>query len=296
MVVYPALIAHGSKVMLKMLQARLQQYVNRELPDVKAGFRKVRGTRDQIANIRCIIEKARNSRKISTSSLLTTPEPLTMWIRTNCGKFFRRWECQTTLPSSWEICIQVKKQQLEPNMEQWSGSSLGKESVKAVYFHPAHLTYTQCTSCEMSGWMKHKAGINIVGRNIDNLSYATDTTLVAGREEELKRLFKVKEESEKAGLKLNIQKTKSMASGPIIFMANRWGNSGNSKRLYFLGLQNHCRWWPQPWNYKILASWKKRYDQPREHIKKLRHYFADKGLSSQSYSFFSSHVWMWVET
>ena len=95
-----ALISHASKTMLKILQARLQQYVNPKLPDVQAGFRKGRGTRNQIANIRCIIEKARNSRKMSTSALLTIPEPFTMWIRTNCGKFFRRWECQTTFPSS----------------------------------------------------------------------------------------------------------------------------------------------------------------------------------------------------
>ena len=66
-------------------------------------------------------------------------------------------------------------------------------------------------------------------------------------------------------------------------MANRWGNSGNNERLYFLGLQNHCRWWLQPWNKKMLALWKKSYDQPRQHIKKQRHYFADKGPSSQSY-------------
>ena len=71
-------------------------------------------------------------------------------------------------------------------------------------------------------------------------------------------------------------------------MKNRWGNSGNSVRLYFLGLQNHCRWWLQP-----LAPWKKSYDQPRHHINKQRCYFADKGPSSQSYNFSSSHVWMW---
>ena len=76
-------------------------------------------------------------------------------------------------------------------------------------------------------------------------------------------------------------------------MANRWGNSGNSGWLYFLGLQNHCRWWLQPWNSKMLAPWKKSYDQPRQHIKKQRHYFANKGPSSQSYGLFSSHVWMW---
>ena len=82
-----ALISHTNKVMLKILQARLQQYVNHELPDVQAGFRKGRGTRDQIANIRQIIEKAREFRKTSISALLTMPKPLTVWITINCGKF-----------------------------------------------------------------------------------------------------------------------------------------------------------------------------------------------------------------
>ena len=82
-----ALISHASKVMLKILQARLQQYVNRELPDVQDGFRKGRGTRDQIANIRWIMEKAREFGKTSVSALLTVPEPLTVWITINCGKF-----------------------------------------------------------------------------------------------------------------------------------------------------------------------------------------------------------------
>ena len=76
-------------------------------------------------------------------------------------------------------------------------------------------------------------------------------------------------------------------------MANRWGNSGNSIRLYFWGLQNHCRWWLQPWNWKMLAPWKESDDQPRQHIKKQRHYFANKGLSGQGYGFSSGHVWMW---
>ena len=80
-------ISHASKVMLKILQARLQQYVNRELRDVQAGFRKGRGTRDQIANIRWIMEKAREFQKPSISALLTMPKPLTVWITINCGKF-----------------------------------------------------------------------------------------------------------------------------------------------------------------------------------------------------------------
>ena len=90
-----ALISHTSKVMLKILQAKLQQYMNCELPDVQAGFRKGRGTRDQIAKIRWIIEKAREFQE-KTSASLTTPKPLTVGITTNCGRFFKRWEYQTT--------------------------------------------------------------------------------------------------------------------------------------------------------------------------------------------------------
>ena len=83
-------------------------------------------------------------------------KPLTVWITTNCGKFLKRWEYQTTLPASCEICMQVKKQQLELDMEQQqTGSKSGKEYVKAVYCHPAYLTYMQNTSCEIPGWMKH---------------------------------------------------------------------------------------------------------------------------------------------
>ena len=86
--------------MLKILQARLQQYTNPELPDVQARFRKDRGTRNQIANICWIIEKAREFQKTSISALLTMPKPLTAWITINCGKFFKRWEYQTIRPAS----------------------------------------------------------------------------------------------------------------------------------------------------------------------------------------------------
>ena len=86
-----------------------------------------------------------------------------MWITTNCGKFFKRWKYQTTLLASWEICMQVKKQQLEPDMEQWTGSKSGKEYVKAVCYHLAYLTYMHSTSCEMLGWMKHKLEWRLLG-------------------------------------------------------------------------------------------------------------------------------------
>ena len=109
--------------MLKILQASLQQYVNRELPDVQALFGKRRGTRDQIANICWIMEKAREFQKnIYYSALLTMTKPLTVWITLNCGKFWERLEYQTTWPASWEIFMQVRKQQLELDMEQQTGS------------------------------------------------------------------------------------------------------------------------------------------------------------------------------
>ena len=118
-----ALISHASKVMLKIIQARLQQYMNREVPDVQPGFRKGRGTRDQIANIHWIIEK---SKKIPEKHLLLLhglcDTPLTVWITTNCRKFWKRWEYQTTWPASWETYMQVRKQQLELDMEQQTGS------------------------------------------------------------------------------------------------------------------------------------------------------------------------------
>ena len=127
--------------MLKILQARLQQYLNHELSDVQAVFRKGRGGRDQIADIQWIIEKAREFRKTSTSALLTMPKLLTVWITANCGKFLKRWDYQTTSPASWEICMQVKKQQLELDMEQQTGSKSGMEYAKAVFCNLAYLTY-----------------------------------------------------------------------------------------------------------------------------------------------------------
>ena len=137
-----ALISHASKVMLKILQARLQPYMNWELPDVQAGFRKGRCTRywHQISNIHWIIEKAREFQKnicfIDYAKAFDC-----VWITTNCRKFWKSWEHQTTLSAFRETCIQVKKQRLELYMEQQTGSKSGKEYIKAVYCHPAYLTY-----------------------------------------------------------------------------------------------------------------------------------------------------------
>ena len=126
--------------------------------------------------------------------------------------------------------MQVKKQQLELDMEQWTGSKLGKEYIEAVYCHPTYLTYMQSTSCKMPCWMKHKLESRLQGE-ISNLRYADDTTLMAESEELKSLLMKVKEESEKVGLKLNIQKTKVMASGPI----TSWQIDGETVADFILG-------------------------------------------------------------
>ena len=161
--------------------------------------------------------------------------------------------------------MQVKKQQLKLEAEQQTGSKSGKKYIKAVYCHPAYLTYTQSTSCKMPGWMK--AGIKIAETNTNNLRYVVDSTLMAEREEELKRLLmKVKVESEKAVLKLSIQKLRSWHLVHH-FMANRWGNNGNSKRLYFGGAPKSLQMVTAAMKLKdTFIPWKKSYDQPRQHI------------------------------
>ena len=109
------------------------------------------------------LKKQESSRKTSISAFLTMPKPLAVWITTICGKFWKRWEYQTTWPVSWEICMQVRKQQLELDMEQQTGSKSGKEYVRAVYCHPAYLTSMQSTSWEMLGWRKHKLELRFLG-------------------------------------------------------------------------------------------------------------------------------------
>ena len=108
-------------------------------------------------------KKQESSKKTSTSALLIMPKPLTLWITTNCGVFWKRREYQTTWPDSWEICMQVRIQQLELDLEQQSGSKSGKKYVTAVYYHPAYLTYMQSTSWEILGWMKHKLESRLPG-------------------------------------------------------------------------------------------------------------------------------------
>ena len=140
-----------------------------------------------------------------------------------------------------------------------------------------------------AGLDESQAGIKIARRNQQPQ---------VGREwRELKNLLDECERGEwKSWLEIQHSKNKDHGIQSHHFMANRWGNCGNcgnSSCPYFSGLQNHCRWWLQPWNKKTLAPWKKSYDQPRQHIEKQRHYFVNKSPSSQGYGFSSGHVWMW---
>ena len=145
---------------------------------------------------------------------------------------YMRWEYQNPWPASLEICMQIKKQQLEPDMGQGTGSKLRKEYVKTVCCHPAYLTYRQCTSCKMPGWMKHK----LESRFLGEVSITSDIQMTPSLWQKWKRTLKAQHsENEDHGIQSHH------------FMANRWGNSGNSVRLCFFGLQNHCRRWLQPW-------------------------------------------------
>ena len=141
-----ALISHASKVKLKILQAGLQQYMNLEFPDIcKLGLQKAEEPEIKLPTSTESQKKQENSRK--TYFCFTDYTKAFDYVdTTNCGRFLKRWEYQTTLPVSWETCIQEEKQQLEPNMEQSTCSKLGKEYIKALYCYPAYLTCMQSTS------------------------------------------------------------------------------------------------------------------------------------------------------
>ena len=139
--------------MLKILQARLKQNVNWEIPNGPAGFRKGRGTRDQIANIHWIIEKAREFQENIYFYFIDYTKVV------DCGDHTKQWKIlkEMGIPDHLTcILMKFKKQHLELEMEQWTGSKFGKEYIKAVYYHSAYLTYMQSTSCEILGWMKLK--------------------------------------------------------------------------------------------------------------------------------------------
>ena len=142
--------------MLKIFHARLQHYANQELPDVQAGFRKEEELENKLPIFTGLLRKQENFRKTSISVSLTMLKLLTVWIMKNCGKLLKRWEYQTILPVSWETCMWVKKQQLEPYMEQLIGSRLRKKYERAVCCHPVCLTYTLSKPWEKPGWVSYK--------------------------------------------------------------------------------------------------------------------------------------------
>ena len=145
--------------MLNILQTKLQEYVQM----FKLVLEKAEEPEIKLPTSAGLSKKQESSRKLPTSALLTMSKPLTVWIKANCGKFSKRWEYQTTWPASWEICMQVRKQQLELHMEQQTSSKQEKQYVKAVYCHSAYLMYMQSTLCEMLDWMKYKLQSRLPG-------------------------------------------------------------------------------------------------------------------------------------
>uniref|UniRef100_A0A4W2DHA1 Reverse transcriptase domain-containing protein n=1 Tax=Bos indicus x Bos taurus TaxID=30522 RepID=A0A4W2DHA1_BOBOX len=237
-----ALISHTSKVMLKIFQARLQQYVNGELPDVQAGFRKGRGTRDQIANIRWIMEKAKEFQKNIYFCFTDYAKAF------DCVDHNKLWKIlkEMGIPNHLTCPLRNLYAGQEATLRTGHGTTdwfqIGKVVHQRCILSPSLFNLYADYIMRNAGLEETQAGIKIAGRNINNLRYLDDTTLMAESDEELQSLLmKVKEESEKLGLKLNIQKTNIMASGSI----TSWEIDGETVEavsdFYFLGLQNHCR-------------------------------------------------------
>uniref|UniRef100_A0A8B9WXJ4 RNA-directed DNA polymerase n=1 Tax=Bos mutus grunniens TaxID=30521 RepID=A0A8B9WXJ4_BOSMU len=210
-----ALISHTRKVMLKILQARLQQYVNPELPDVQAGFRKGRGTRDQIANICWIIKEAIEFHKNIYFCLIDYSKAF------DCVDHKKLWEIlkDMGIPDHLTCLLRNLYAGQEATVRTGHGTTdwlqIGKGVRQGCILSPCLFNLYAEYIMRNTGLKEAQAGIKIARRNINHLRYADDTTLMEESEEELKSLLKVKEESEKVGLKLNVQKTKIMASGPI---------------------------------------------------------------------------------
>uniref|UniRef100_A0A4W2DV27 RNA-directed DNA polymerase n=1 Tax=Bos indicus x Bos taurus TaxID=30522 RepID=A0A4W2DV27_BOBOX len=241
-----ALISHTSKVMLKILQARLQQYVNREFPDVQAGFRKGRGTRDQIANICWIMEKAREFQKNIYFCFIDYTKAF------DCVDHNKLWKIlkEMGIPDHLTCLLRNLYAGQEATVRTGHGTTdwfqIRKEVRQGCIMSLCLFNLYAEYIMRNAGLEEAQAGIKIARRNINNLRYADDTTFMAESEEVLKSLLmKAKEESEKVGLKPNIQKTKIMASSPI----TSWQIDGkivetvkNKQTLFWGALKSHCRW------------------------------------------------------
>ena len=287
-----ALISDASKVVLKILQARLQQYVNSELPDVQADFRKGRGTREKIANICWIIKKAREFQKNIYFCFIYYAKAF------DCVDHNKLWKIlkEMGIPDHLTCLLRNVYAGQEATVRTGHGPTdwfqIGKGVHQGCILSPClfnlHAEYIR----RNAGLDEAQARVKIARRNINNLKYANDTTIMAESKEELKNLLiNVKEESKKAGLKLNIQTNKITASGPI----TSWQINGETVKTMtdiIVGAPKSLQMVTRAMKLRDTCSLKKNYDRPRQHIKKQRHYFDNKVPSSQSYGFTSGHVWM----
>uniref|UniRef100_A0AC11DGD4 Uncharacterized protein n=2 Tax=Ovis aries TaxID=9940 RepID=A0AC11DGD4_SHEEP len=235
-----ALISHASKVMLKILNVRLQQYVKYQLPDIQAGFRESKGTRDQIANIHWIIEKQEFQKNIyfcfiDYSKAFDRVDPNKLW------KILKEMGIPDLLRNLY-ACQEAAVRTGHGTIDWFQ---IGKGVCQGCMLSLCLFNFCAEYIMQNASLDKAQAGIQVAGRNINNLRYADDTTLVAENEELKSLLMKVKEQSAKVDLKLNIQKMKIMVSCPI----TSWQIDGETvetvtemRKHSFEGLQNHCRW------------------------------------------------------
>ena len=209
-----ALSSHTSNIMLKILQARFQQYVNCELPDVQAGFRKADEPEIKLPTSTGSSKKQESFRKASISALFTMPKPLTLWITISVEN--SEGDGNTRLPTCLLRNLYAGQEAIvRTGHAKTDWFQIGKGIHQGCILSPCLFNLYAEYTMRSAGLEKAQAGIKIAGRNINNLRYADDTSLMAESEELKSLLRKVKEESENIGLKLNIQKTKIMASGPI---------------------------------------------------------------------------------
>ena len=259
------LISHVSKVILKSLQVRLQQSVNQELLDLQAGFRKGRGIRDQIGNIRWIIKKAREFRKNIYFCFIDYAKSTSF----DCVDHNKQWKIlkEMGIPDHPTCLLRNLYTGQEATVRTGYGTTdwfqIGKGVCQGCILSPCLFNLHAEYIMKNAGLEETQAGIKIAGRNVNNLRYADDTTFMAESEEELKSLLmKVKVESEKVGLNLNIQKTKIMASGPI----TSWEIDVETVETvsdFILGAQKSLQMVTAAMKLKTITPWKESYDQPR---------------------------------
>ena len=230
-----ALISQASKSTLKILQARLQQHMNRELPDVQAGFRKDRGTRDQIANIHWIIKKARELQKNIYFCFIDYTKAFDCMDHNKLWKILQEMGIADHLTCFLRNLYEGQEATVRTGQGTTDWFQIGKGVCQGCILSPGLFNLYAEYIMWNAGLDEAQAGIEIAGRNINNLRYTDDTTFMAENQKLKSLMMKVKEESEKVGLKLNIQKTKIMYGIQFHhFMANGWGNNGNSERLFWV--------------------------------------------------------------